>query len=111
MSIQSITLTADDLDALPGDVLIRIVGGEAALAEHSNGMRCDASHTAHWRDAVGKRWELPTYLLVVGTRAILWTCTDEAGVADVYVTDAEDPADLDAQVREYAEDIAGNLGA
>ncbi len=69
----------------------------------------DASYTAHWREDSEQRvWDLPTYILRVGQRVVMWTDTDEARAADIVVRDAED--DLASQVREYAEEISEGLG-
>lgn len=80
--------------------------GELRDRSHDGG--CDARYTAEWTEASeGKTWDLPCYLIRRGEHVIMWSCTDEAGVADVTVAAAED--DIDEQVREFAEDLADDL--
>jgi hypothetical protein len=101
------TLTAEQIDNITTDDLMGILGID--LREHS-WHRADAGHTAQWIEASEqKTWDLPTFGLRVGNdRLIMWTLTDEAGIADETIVDAED--DIEAQVREYAEEIASGLG-
>jgi hypothetical protein len=101
MSMQSLTLTAAQIDALDEALLL-------SLVDYRNA-RPDASYTAQWLEpSEGKIWDLPCYLLEVGTRVIMWSRTDEAGIEDVIVTDAEQ--DAAEQVEDYANQIAGGLG-
>lgn len=88
------------LDAMSEQGLIRYAG---ALRERTPA----ASYTASWRDAAGQSWDLPCHLVVLGGRVVLWSQTDEAGVADEAVADAEH--DLEARVREFAMDLARDL--
>lgn len=83
----------------------------AASIDHNScrehGVIC---HTAEWiESSEQKTWELPTFGKVFGDRIVLWTDTDEAGVADIETRDLDgvDPEDV---VREYAEEIASDLG-
>lgn len=101
------TLNAEQIDRIPSDVLADVLGID--LRDYSSD-RADAGHVAEWiEDSEQRTWQLPTYALLVGTeRVILWTLTDEAGVADVSVAETEE--DLDVQVREYAEELASDLG-
>jgi len=111
MDIQTLTLNADQIDLLPAELLLQLLGGKAGLAARSHDLGCTASHTAEWRDAGGKAWLLPCYLLRVASRAVLWSDTDEAGVDDVSVVDTyEDPDDLRLQVEEWATELARILG-
>lgn len=96
------TLTEDQIDMLPEDVLLAVYP-----VTHESRGDADASFTAEWREAIEDRlWELPTHGKIYGTRIVLWTHTDEAGVADVAVRDLTDAAD---DVREYAREIAAGL--
>jgi len=103
--ITELTLNSDQLDELPQSVLIALLG-DLHDRSHDNGS--DASHTATWLDAADREWDFPCYILQVGVRAVVWSDTDEARVADISVVDAED--DLQEQIREYADDLAGDLG-
>lgn len=67
-------------------------------------------HTAEWiESSENKTWELPTFGKVFGGRIVLWTDTDEAGTDDVEIRDL-DGADPEDVVRDYAEEIASDLG-
>lgn len=99
------TITADAADLIPSDLLVQVLGLDLAACSHDGGS--DASYTATWTDAAGHAWDLPVYGLSVGTRILLWSRTDEAGVADVT---AQELTDADADVREYAKALATGLG-
>lgn len=105
--ITTLTLTSDQIDTLDESLLLSLIGD---LSERSHDTGCDASYCASFRDAAGATWNLPTYLLRVGTRAIMWTHCDGAGVADVSVVDTyDDQADMNDQVRQYSMELAAGL--
>lgn len=96
-----------DVDEMDGEKLAEYLGID--LSEYTCQTRHDASHEAKWIEAHEQReWSLPAYAIIVGDRVLMWTNSDEAGVADVTIEDAED--DLNQQVKEYAESIATGLG-
>ena len=105
MSITTITktLTTDDLDAMSEDELISVLGD---LRDYTP----DATVTVRWIDAAGHTWDFPCRLLNVGNRAVVWSDTDEAGIEDVSVIDQYEDETPEEQLREYADDIASNLG-
>lgn len=101
--IDSFVLDRDALNRIDSDEIVTILGIDLATVTP------DESHVAVWQDCITGTWELPTHGLIVGDRVVLWTLTDEAGVNDVSVVEA-DGDDISEQVREYAEDIASQLG-
>lgn len=109
--INTANLNADSLDRIPEENLLEVLGIDL------HDIQADESHTAEWiESSENKTWELPTYGLVIGSRVVMWTHTDEAGIDDVTIVDAEcisvddDTIDVADQVREYAEEIAEGLG-
>ncbi len=102
MSIDTITLTAEQVDQLSADHLLRVVGSLRDLTP-------DHSHNIEWADDQGQVWMLRTHGVCVGAaRIIVWTDTDEAGINDVDVLECE--LDADNQVYEYGREIADDLG-
>lgn len=102
--ISELTLTAEKIDELKEDVLLSLIDLRTVTP--------DASHTTRWEDSVGQVWEFPCHLVVIGTRSILWSDADEAGIDDITLSDDayDDQSDRDEQLREFAEDIASGLG-
>lgn len=101
--MNEIKLNADQMDELDEVTLLGYLGD---LREYSND-NADASWIAQYLDAAQAIWDLPCYLIQAGTRAVMWSDTDEAGVADIEIVEAEE--DLDTQIREHAEGIARGL--
>lgn len=66
-----------------------------------------AAATVKWADPNGKEWDLEGRCLVIGTRAVLWTHSDEAGDTDHIVIKA--PADPVTAAHEYAVEIVDGL--
>lgn len=106
MTNTTYTLTDDQIDMIPADIMLRIFGGRDDLRERSHAHGCDASAEATWTDAEGKEWTIRAYGRILGTRLLMWTRTDEAGVDDIMLLEYTDAND---DVREYAERIAGDL--
>lgn len=105
--IATLTLTSDQIDTLDESLLLSLIGD---LEDRSHDTGCDVSYTSSFRDSSGASWDLPTYLLRVGTRAIMWTCTSGAGVDDVVVRDTyDDQRDMEDQVRQYSMELAAGL--
>lgn len=104
---RTFTITGETADAIPDANLIAALGLNLhAIARGGSLDVTDATYTAYHRDRAGHRWALPTYGYVVGSRLILWTCTDEAGVADIAIVEDED---VHTQVRHYARALAKDL--
>jgi len=101
------TITAARVDLIPADLLVPVLGLDLASLSHDGG--ADASHTETYLDAAGQSWDLPVYGLVVGTRILMWSRTDEAGVDDVTVEDATESAA--EYVQGYAVALATKLDA
>jgi len=100
------TITDARLDLIPADLLVPVLGLDLASLSHDGG--ADASHTETYLDAAGQSWDLPVYGLVVGTRILMWSRTDEAGVDDVTVEDVTEATD---DVQDYAVALATKLDA
>jgi len=100
------TITAARVDLIPADLLVPVLGLDLDRLSHDSG--ADASHTETYLDAAGQSWDLPVYGLVVGTRILMWSRTDEAGVADVTVQDVTEATD---DVQDYAVALATKLDA
>ena len=83
----------------------------ADAIDHQSCRECGViCYTAEWiESSENKTWELPTFGKVFGDRIVLWTDTDEAGTDDVEIRDL-DGADPEDVVRDYAEEIASDLG-
>lgn len=94
----SIEITHLNFGWLPEESLIAIVSD--ALPELSTTQQADASYEAEWVDCNQKTWALPCYLVKLGSRVVMWSNTDEAGIDDETVADAED--DLGEQVKAFA---------
>lgn len=97
------TLNDDQIDMLDEDTLLAVYP-----VDYDSRRSADASFTARWLESSEQRvWNLPTYGRVYGTRIVLWTHTDEAGVADVTVREL---VDAHEDVEAYAGEIAAGLG-
>ena len=106
MDTRTYTITTDAADLIPADLLIDVLSLDLSARCHDGGS--DASHTATFIDRAGKSWDLPVYGLVIGTRIVLWSCADGAGVDDITIADLTSAED---DTREYAELLAAGLEA
>lgn len=62
-----------------------------------------------WLDAVNHSWVLPCFIKSIGDSVVvLWSDTDEAGIADITVTEKDGTAA--EQVQKFAEDLGDQLG-
>lgn len=103
--IDRATLDSFAIDRIDADDLLYVLTLD--LADHCYDA-ADASLVVDWRDAAGQTWHLPCHALVIGSRVVMWTRTDEAGIDDVTVVDRD--GEVEDQLREFAEDIADDLG-
>ena len=94
---------------LTDDELLELAGGLADQSKDSqNRGGADATYTATWVESSEQMtWDLPCFLLDFGTRVVMWSCTDAAGVDDVTVAKAQ--VLVEDQLKAFADDLASNL--